>query len=132
MTNSNTLSLVELKLAVINYHEEANDFLKVGIARDACYTSYNSIGWKKNQMSDTAGEIKVLMPQRGQEIADTSLERLLSRYEQMEDELETLIERHNADKEVYKQITGQEWLNKPKRTHVSNGLGLDARLKKFA
>lgn len=132
MTNSNTLSLVELKLAVINYHEEANEFLKLGMARDACYTSYNSINWKKEQMSDTAAEIKGLLPERGQGEADVNLERLLSRHEQMECELETLIERHNADKEVYKHIGGKEWLHKPKRTHVSNGLGLDARLKKFA
>jgi predicted metal-binding transcription factor (methanogenesis marker protein 9) len=127
--------LADLKLAVIEYHINANDYAKTGMARDACFTSFNSLMWKRtgpNQMLDTASEIKSLLPERGTEVADVKLEKLLSRYELMEQELEMLTERHDADKEVYLAITGDIWSAKPKRTHTSDGLGLDARLAKFA
>lgn len=127
--------LADLKLAVIEYHKNANEYAKTGMARDACFTSFNSLMWKRtgqNQMLDTAAEIKSLLPQRGTEIIDVKLEKLLARYELMEEELETLTERHEADKEVYHRITGEHWSAKPKRTHTSDGLGLDARLAKFA
>jgi hypothetical protein len=133
MTKNQT-SLVELKLAVIKYHN-ANAYTEVSIARDACYTSFNSINFKKTgngQMSDVAAEIKDLLPQRGQEVTDVKLAKLLDRYEGMEQELATLEERHAADCEVYHQISGEKWLNKPKRTHVATGHGLDSRLAKFA
>ena len=126
-------SLVELKLAVIKYHN-ANEYLEGAMARDACFTSFNSLNWKKTgdgQMSDIAAEIKDLLPQRGQEITDVKLERLLSRYEQMEQELAILEERHAADKAVYKAISGDDWTARPKRTHVSSGQGIDSRLAKF-
>jgi hypothetical protein len=132
MTNVNSTDLIALKLAVINYHEEANEYLKNGIARDACYTSFNSLKWKREQMADTAAEIKELLPERGQEIADVKLAKLLDKYENMEAELDTLTERHEADKAVYKQIVGEEWTARPKRTYTSKGLGIDDRLKKFA
>jgi hypothetical protein len=125
--------LVALKLAVIKYHN-ANDYLETSMARDACFVSFNSLQWKKTgqgQMLDTAAEIKDLLPQRGQEITDVKLERLLDKYEQMETELNMLEERHNADKAVYKEITGDEWSAKPKRTHTSTGHGIDSRLAKF-
>lgn len=127
-------NLVALKLAVINFHD-CNEYLKKSMARDACFTSYNSMMWKRtgqDQMMDTAAEIKSLLPQRGQEITDVKLERLLNRYELMETELAILEERHNADKAVYSEIAGEEWSHKPKRTHVSDGHGLDSRLAKFA
>jgi len=132
MSNVKSTDLIALKLAIINYHEGANEFLKNGIARDACYTSFNSLKWKGEQMSDTAAEIKDAMPQRGQEISDVKLARLLDKYEAMETELEILQERHDADKAVYKEIVGEEWTARPKRTYSSKGLGLDDRLKKFA
>lgn len=132
MSNVKSTDLIALKLAIINYHEEANEFLKNGIARDACYTSFNSLKWKREQMADTAAEIKELLPQRGQEISDVKLAKLLDKYENMETELEVLQERHDADKAVYKTIVGEEWTARPKRTYVAKGLGLDDRLKKFA
>jgi hypothetical protein len=125
--------LIELKLKVIKYHE-ANEYTEVSIARDACYTSFNSIQYKKmgsNQMADVAAEIKDLLPERGSEIADVKLARLLDRYERMEQELAVLEERHEADKAVFKQIAGEEWTARPKRTYKSDGLGLDSRLAKF-
>lgn len=127
-------TLIDLKLAVIKYHN-GNDYFEASLARDACFTSYNSMNWKKTgdgQMADVAAEIKGLLPERGTEIADTKLERLLNKYELMEQELHLLTERHNADRAVFKAITGDEWTHKPKRTHTSSGLGLDDRLKKFA
>ena len=133
-TNTSLEALIELKLQVIKFHE-ANEYTETSIARDACYTSFNSMQFKSTgngQMADIAAEIKGLMPERGQEIADVKIERLLTRYEQMEVELEILTDRHKADKAVYKAITGEEWSARPKRTYKSNGLGLDDRLKKFA
>lgn len=133
MTKKHT-TLIELKLAVIKYHN-ANEYTEASIARDACYTSFNSINYKKtgqNQMADVAAEIKDLLPQRGQEITDVKLARLLDRYETMEQELEILSERHAADCAVYEKITGETWTARPKRTHVATGHGLDARLAKFA
>ena len=127
-------SLIDLKMAVIKYHN-GNDYFETSLARDACFTSYNSLNWKKTgsgQMADIAAEIKGLLPERGTEIADVKLERLINKYELMEQELELLTERHEADKAVFKTITGDEWKPAPKRTHTSTGLGLDERLKKFA
>lgn len=132
-TNTSISKLIELKLKVIKFHE-ANEYTEASIARDACYTSFNSVQYKKtgtNQMADVAAEIKGLIPQRGSEIADVKLARLLDRHERMEEELAILEERHEADKQVFKQITGEEWTARPKRTHKSDGLGLDDRLKKF-
>jgi dynactin complex subunit len=132
-----TQNLVSLKKAVIKYHD-ANPYLELAMARDACFTSYNAVDWKNSQMSDVAAEIKDLMPQRGQEITDVKLEKLLSRYESMEIESNTLTERHNADKEVYADIAKEHgltpaiWSHKPKRTYTSDGQGLDSRLAKFA
>lgn len=126
-------SLVDLKLAIIKYHN-ANEYLEVAIARDACFTSHNALMWKRTgqgQMLDLTAEIKELLPQRGQEITDVKLDRLLSRYEQMEAELAILQERHDADKAVYKIIAQDEWSAKPKRTNVSEGHGIDSRLAKF-
>jgi hypothetical protein len=126
-------NLVALKLATIKFHN-ANEYLEVAMARDACFTSHNSLTWKKTgtgQMADVAAEIKELLPQRGQEITDVKLERLLTRYEQMETELAILEERHNADRAVYKIIAQEEWTARPKRTHTSTGHGIDSRLAKF-
>lgn len=133
-TNTSIKDLIALKLQVIKFHE-ANEYTETSIARDACYTSFNSIQFKKTgngQMADIAAEIKGLMPERGQEIADVKIERLLTRYENMEVELDILTDRHDADKAVFKLLTGDEWTARPKRTHKSTGLGLDDRLKKFA
>lgn len=126
-----TPTLVELKLAVINYHPKEMEYLKNGIARDACYTSFNSLTYKQGQMADVAAEIKDLLPERGSEIVDVKLARLVDRHEAMEIEHQELVERHAADLEVYKTVVGEEWTPRPKRTHKSTGFGLDDRLAKF-
>jgi hypothetical protein len=135
MTKQNNTSvntdLVSLKLAVIKFHK-ANEYTEGQIARDACFTSNNGINWKKGQMADVAAEIRELAPRRGSEIVNVQLDRLMNRHEGMEAELHVLEERHKADLEVYKTITGETWIPRPKRTHKSDGLGLDDRLAKFA
>jgi len=114
-------NLVQLKIAVIKFHD-ANQYLEVAMARDACFTSHNAVTWKENQLSDTVGEVKSLMPQKGQEMTDVKLDKLLTRCELIESELLILQERHEADKEVYKIIAEEHgatpavWSHKPKRT----------------
>ena len=57
--SNNTSKLIELKLAVIQYHNGDNmDYLMKSIARDACYTSYNSLQYKRKQMADTIAEFE--------------------------------------------------------------------------
>ena len=46
----NTSQLIELKLKTIQYHSGDNlDYLQKNIARDACYTSHNSVAYKRNK-----------------------------------------------------------------------------------
>jgi hypothetical protein len=130
-TKTSSTNLVDLKLAVIKFHN-ANVYTETNIARDACFTSHNSLDFKAKQMADVAAEIKGLMPERGSEVADVRIEKLLTSYDSMEMELYDLSIRHEADLEVYRQITGETWSARPRRTHQSSGLGLDERLAKFA
>ena len=106
MTN-NASTLIELKLAVIQYHTGENmDYLHKGIARDACYTSFNSLSYKRKQMADTIADFETAVT----EGRDVLAERLCTRIENMEIELDALIERHEADKAAYHIITdGEEW-----------------------
>ena len=108
-----TSTLIELKLAVIQYHTGDNmDYLQRGIARDACYTSLNSLTYKRKQMADTIADFETAVV----EGRDTIAERLATRVENMEVELNELIERHEADKAVYEIITdGEEWTAEPKK-----------------
>lgn len=130
-TKTPSTNLVDLKLAVIKFHN-ANIYTETALARDACFTSHNSIAYKGEQMSDVAAEIKELMPQKGQDVVDSKLDKLLNRYDSMELELYDLNIRHEADLEVYRLITGEVWSARPRRTYKSSGLGIDSRLAKFA
>lgn len=133
MTNTPNTSLndlIALKLAVINHHKgDSNEYLRSSIARDACYTSFNSRQWKLDQMSDIRAELSELTS--GSEVIDVKIERKLDLYESMEHELAELDERHAADLAVFKEITGETWTRKPKRTHKSDGLGTDDRLARI-
>lgn len=108
-----TSTLIELKLAVIQYHTGDNmDYLQRGIARDACYTSFNSLAYKRKQMADTIADFETAVVEGRNTIA----ERLATRVENMEVELNELIERHEADKAVYEIICdGEEWTLEPKK-----------------
>lgn len=108
-----TSTLIELKLAVIQYHTGDNmDYLQRGIARDACYTSLNSLTYKRKQMADTIADFETAVV----EGRDMLAERLGSRVENMNVELEELIERHEADKAVYEIISdGEVWTPESKK-----------------
>lgn len=112
----NASKLIELKLAVIHYHAGDNmDYLQRGIARDACYTSYNSLGYKRKQMADTIADFESAVIEN----KDTIAERLAARLDNMNIELEELVERHEADKAVYELICdGEEWFPEAKKRAV--------------
>lgn len=109
----NASTLIELKLAVIHYHNgDQMDYLQTGIARDACYTSFNSLQYKKKQMADAISDYETAVI----EGRDAPQMRILSMIERMEVELEELEERHEADRAVYTIISdGEEWTSQPKR-----------------
>ena len=122
-------TLVEMKLAVIMYHNGDNmDYLLNGIARDACYTSYNSINYKKKQIADNLADLETAIVENRDVRADAIARRL----DNMEIELNHLIERHDADKEVYSLVTdGEQWTPERKSRNVSGDLAKRvAELKK--
>ena len=112
--------LVELKLQTIQYHTGDNmDYLMTSIARDACYTSYNSLVYKKKQMADTISDFESAVVE-GRDMKADAISRKL---ENMEIELEHLVERHDADCQVYTHITdGQAWEPQPKKLDVKGNL----------
>lgn len=137
MTKQNITSykdLVKAKVAIINFHKgDENEYLRISIARDACYTSFNSIEWKSDQMSEIKNEVAAWRRENPDaEVIDIKIAKKLSLYNKMEEELFELQERHSADCEVYTEITqGETWSHKPKRTHVSDGLGEIAAIDKL-
>lgn len=137
MTKQNITSysdLVEAKVAIINFHKgDENEYLRISIARDACYTSFNSIEWKSDQMSEIKNEVAAWRRENPDaEVISVKVANKLSLYNKMEDELIELQERHRADCEVYTEITqGEVWTRKPKRTHKSDGLGELAAIDKL-
>lgn len=137
MTKQNITSyedLVKAKLAIINFHKgDSNEYLRVSIARDACYTSFNSIEWKSDQMSEIKNEVAIWRRENPDaEVIDVKISGKLSLYNKMEDELIELQERHRADCEVYTAVTqGEVWQRKPKRTYKSDGLGEIAAIDKL-
>ena len=120
-----TATLTDLKLAVVNFHKgDANEYLRGQIARDACYTSNNSINWKLQQMSDVKADLASLMPEEGAEVVDINITKKVEIYGSMKLELDELQDRHNADLEVYKIITGDVWTSRPKSTRPANAQGV--------
>lgn len=111
-----TSTLIELKLAVIQYHTGDNmDYLQRHIARDACYTSFNSLGYKQGQLNDTVAQFESAVAEDNIKRADF-LDMLIDR---MEHELNEMIERHEADKAVYEIICdGEEWKPEKKKRPV--------------
>jgi hypothetical protein len=105
-----TPTLVELKLAVLNYYQATQDVVPneqfiAGIARDECYTSHNSLMYKKKQMADKLADYETAV-EEGKDIRADAIARLL---DNMEVELTLLDERHQADLSVYEQVTGTQW-----------------------
>lgn len=111
-----TPTLVELKLAVLNHFQstqdvEPNEQFVAGIARDECYTSHNSLVYKKKQMADRLSDYETAV-EEGKDIKADAIARLL---DNMEVELALLEERHEADLSVYEQVTGTQWEPMPKK-----------------
>ena len=137
MTKYNITSnddLVKSKVAIINFHKgDENEYLRISIARDACYTSFNSIEWKSEQMSQIKNDVAVWRRENPDaEVISVQISNKLSLYNKMENELIELQVRHDADKEVYTEITqGEVWSPKPKRTYKSDGLGELAAIDKL-
>ena len=105
--------LAQLKLEVINYHTTdkpsadgpiINDKFLIGLGRDACSTSNNSLNCKKKQMADTLYAYEIAADAKknnAQERTERWINTLLP-------ELEELQTRHDADCEVFAALTGGE------------------------
>ena len=129
-TSKTTTTLADLKMAVINFHKgDDNEYLRTQVARDACYTSNNSIQWKLQQMSDVKAELASLMEGEGVEVVDINIDRKVEIYDKMQLELDELQLRHDADLEVYKTITGEVWSSRPKSKMAKNSQGVLAAAK---
>jgi len=115
-----TNELVQLKLQVINYHSGENtDYLQKSIARDACYTSHNSVLYKRKQIADETVEMETAMKE-DRELKANSISRKIDR---MEGELAHLIDRHQADRDVYCIMhDGIEWSPQGKSRNVTGDL----------
>jgi hypothetical protein len=110
-----THTLVDLKLSVVNFHADLNEQARIGIARDACYTSNNSLEYKQGQIDFATAELKVLRDQyNGSEVVDVRMTRKAEYLSSLMFELSCAEERHEADKAVYKVISGDEWKASPK------------------
>lgn len=110
-----THTLVDLKLSVVNFHADLNEQARIGIARDACYTSNNSLDYKQGQIDFATAELKVLREQfNGSEVVDVRMTRKAEYLSSLMFELSCAEERHEADKAVYKVISGDEWKASPK------------------
>ena len=135
-----TLSqLAKLKLEVINYHNHdmsnpdsktggnvVNEQFLVSLARDACYTSHNSLQFKQKQVADSVAEYDQAMEENNVYAAERT-GRWIDRLAPELDELEV---RHKADLEVYCCITnGDIW--EPKQRTVTKAKKRDfSALKK--
>ena len=112
---TNVSKLAQLKLDVINYHATdkpsadgpvVNDRFLIGLGRDACYTSHNSLTFKKKQIADSLAEYDMAVEEKN----TYSMERTERWINTLYPELEELEARHNADLEVYLQLTsGEVW-----------------------
>ena len=112
-----TLTLVERKLAVLDWFNGLQDvapnerFIE-SIAKDECYTSKNSLDYKKRMLADRLADYEDAAEQK-QHIKMDALQKLI---DNVEDELALLETRHEADLSVYEQVTGKSWEPAPKKT----------------
>jgi len=126
MTKSNVNStansnLVKMKLAVVTYHKgDENEYVRKNVAADACYASGNSIPYKQEQIDKQRAILASLLPVEGQEVPTVKLERTALILKSMNAEMDELQERHAADLEVYKLVTGEDYMKRPKSTGYAN------------
>ena len=112
--------LAKMKLEVINFHTTdkpsadgpvVNDNFLKGLGRDACYTSSNSLTFKKKQLADSLAEYDQAFADKN----SYAIERTERWINTLMPELEELQARHDADCQVYTVITGGEaWEPKKK------------------
>ena len=126
MTRNTTKSktLVELKLAVINYHSgDSLTYLRESIARDACYTSANSIQYKSDQISENRVKLADLRETySGQEVIHVQMSNLTRIIKAQQAELEELSDRHQADTQAFKKLVGKDWTQNSKSSGSKNKL----------
>ena len=126
MTRNTTKSktLVELKLAVINYHSgDSLTYLRESIARDACYTSANSIQYKSDQISENRVKLADLRETySGQEVIHVQMSNLTRIIKAQQAELEELSDRHQADTQAFKKLVGKDWTPNSKSSSSKNKL----------
>jgi hypothetical protein len=130
--------LAKMKLEVINYHTTdkpsvdgpiVNDNFLRGLARDACYTSNNSLMFKKKQLADSLAEYDIAVDQKN----SYSMERTERWINTLMPELEELQARHDADCQVYTVITGGEaWTPKKKPSTNAKAANFSALRKMVA
>ena len=116
--------LAKMKLEVINFHTTdrpsvdgpvINDNFLQGLSRDACYTSNNSLTFKKKQLADSLAEYDQAFEDKN----TYAIERTERWIKTLQPELEELNVRHKADCEVYAVLTGGEvW--QPKKKPATN------------
>lgn len=132
MTKTLTTSdIIGQKLDHIKYFQDEgiHDALFIGMARDACYTAHNSVGFKKKQLADTLGEYDRHMAEKDDNAAERA-ERFAGR---LYAELEILEERLDIEKAVYFTITGgEEWTPSQKRPVARKSVDMSALRKKLA
>jgi|TARA_R100000329_G_C7604773_1_gene214564 hypothetical protein len=124
------LTLVERKLAVLDYFHSTQDVVPneqfiSGIARDECYTSNNSLVYKKKMLADKLADYEIAL-ENGQTIKADAIQKLI---DNIEVELNLLEERHQADLSVYEQVTGQSWEPAPRRVKPAMSSERLAQLK---
>ena len=112
-----TLTLVERKLAVLDWFQGTQDVIPnekfiASIAKDQCFSSRNTLNYKKNLLSDKLTEQEEAEV-NGQDIKAMALQKLI---DNIEEELALLEETHEADLSVYEQVTGTAWEPAPKKT----------------
>ena len=120
---TNVSKLAQLKLDVINYHATdkpsadgpvVNDRFLIGLGRDACYTSHNSMTYKKKQIADSLAEYDGHVEDNNIYQKERTERWIATLYPEL-DELEA---RHNADLEVLAALTGgEEWIPKEAIQH---------------
>lgn len=124
--------LISQKLDHINYYREdgIHEAVYIGIARDACYTAFNSLGFKKKQLADVLGDYDRHVAEKEDHAAERA-ERFIAR---LYAELEILEERFDIEKAVYKDITGgEEWKPAVKApVNRKSSVDMDALRKKLA
>ena len=118
--SNNVSNLAKLKLEVIKYHTNqdgesntsmVNQYFLESIAKDSCYTSLNSLNYKKRQIADASADYDT----KKEEHNHTACERIDQYVQRLTLELSELQIRHDADCQVYTIVTGgQAYQYKPK------------------